>query len=260
MPVTTVSDGMRFGNTVGPFVDRIAETPDAFEFVELAVGQGNVPLSDVDVGRIRADCEAAGVDVVVHLPLGQPLVNAVPELREATHAYLERALDCAADLGAETAVAHCDAGRGSLDSDPFREQVADLSAAGRERGVEVVFENLGMLDRGFALDVVGDALVDADAAMCFDVGHAHQEGGQDAVDEFLGSYADLVSHLHVHDVRARGATHVPVGAGDVDYESVAARLDAVRFDGTVAVEVFAADLRLCEHSKSVVEDAFETVA
>ena len=50
---------MRFGNTVGPFVDRIADTPDAFRLVELSVGQGNVSLSDVDVGRIRSVVEDA---------------------------------------------------------------------------------------------------------------------------------------------------------------------------------------------------------
>lgn len=250
---------MRFGNTVGPFFGRIPDQPEGFDFVEPSVGRRNVPLEDVDVERVRDDCEVAGVDVVVHLPLEQPLVNAVPELQSATHDYLERALDLAAELGAEKAVAHCDAGRGSLDAALLAESVARLDDAGDERGVEVVFENLGQLDRGFSLDAVGEVLADRDAAMCFDVGHAFVEGGQAAVDDFLASHADLVSHLHVHDVRARGDSHLTVGAGDIDYDPVAAELAAAGFDDTVAIEAFAHDTRLCEHSMRTVKTAFDDV-
>jgi sugar phosphate isomerase/epimerase len=66
------------------------------------------------------------------------------------------------------------------------------------------------------------------------------EEGNDGVKRFLGRHADLVSHLHAHDARRRGDTHIPVGAGDVDFGAVADRLG--EFDGTVAVEVFTDDV------------------
>lgn len=251
---------MRYGNTVGPFFDRIADTPASFDFVEPTIGESAVPLEAVDPAAIRADCEAAGVDLVVHLPIDLSLVQAAPEVADGLHAYLERALDLAAEMGAEKGVAHCDAGRGArCDVDRLRENVRRLAEAGEARGVEVVFENLGMLEKGYSLDAVGDVLADSDASMCFDVGHAFQEGGQDAVDDFLASNADLVSHLHVHDVRGRGDSHITVGAGDVDYDPVAAELAAAGFDGTVAIEVFAPDARLCEHSMDAVRGTFQNV-
>lgn len=246
---------MRFGNTVGPFVDRIPDTPESFDFVEPTLGEGTVPLDSVDPAAIRADCAAADVDLVAHLPIDLPLVHGIPEVDEGVQRYQERALDVAAEKG----VVHCTRGRGGPGRETFAGTVERLADSGRDRGVEVVFENLGQLDRGYDLDTVGEVLADADAAMCFDVAHAFLEGEQPVVDEFLASHADLLSHLHVHDARARrGESHITIGAGEIDYDPVAAELAAAGFDGTVAVEVFAPDVRLCEHSADVVRTAFET--
>lgn len=182
---------MEFGNSLGPFLDRIPDTPEAFDFVEPSLGASNVPLDDIDAEAVRADCEAAGLDVVVHLPIEQPLVHAPPEHADGAHAYFERALDIAAALGADRAVAHCTANRGSRDDvDLFRENVRRLDAAGDAREVEVTFENLGHVDRGYGLDTVGEVLRDCGAACCFDAGHAYQEGGQPAVEHSLSVLQD----------------------------------------------------------------------
>jgi sugar phosphate isomerase/epimerase len=252
---------MEFGNSLGPFLDRIPNTPDAFDFVEPSLGASNVPLDDIDPEAVRADCEAAGVGVVVHLPIEQPLVHAPAEHADGAHAYFERALDIAADLGADRAVAHCTANRGSRnDIDLFCENVRRLDAAGEARGVEVTFENLGQIDRGYDIDTVGEVLRDCGVACCFDAGHAYQEGGRPAVERFLRDHADLVTHVHPHDVRARGDSHLTLGDGEVDYELVASELLDAGFDGTVTLESFSPDLRLVEHSRSVLQDAFGDAA
>jgi len=249
---------MQYGNSVGPFIDRIPEIPDSFDFVEPSLGEMNVPLREFDPETVRAQCDEAGLDLVVHLPIEQSLVHAPPEHADGAHAYLERALDLAAAAGAERAVAHCAANRGSRnDLDLFRKNVKRLGDAGAERGVEVTFENLGKFDRGYALDTVGSVLDDCDAACCFDVGHAFEEGGQDAIESFLADYAHLVTHLHVHDVRARGDTHLALGDGEIDYDPVAAELSAAGFDGTITIESFSPDLALCARSADKLRAAFD---
>lgn len=248
---------MEFGNSLGPFLDRIPDTPDTFDFVEPSLGTSNVPLDELNTDAVRADCEAADLGIVVHLPIEQPLVHAPPEHADGVHAYFERALDTAADLGAERAVAHCTANRGSRDDlDLFRENVRRLDAAGADHGIEVTFENLGHIDRGYDIDTVGEVLRDCDAACCFDAGHAYQEGGQDAVERFVDDYADLVTHVHAHDVRARGDSHLALGDGEIDYDPVAEELLEAGFDGTVTIESFSPDLRLVEQSLTVLEEAF----
>lgn len=248
---------MEFGNSLGRFLSRIPETPDGFDFVEPSLGASNVPLDELDAAAVRTACDAADLGVVVHLPIEQPLVHAPPEHADGVHAHFARALDLAADLGATRAVAHCTANRGSRDDpDLLRENVRRLDAAGADRGVEVAFENLGHIDRGYDLDTVGEVLRDCDAACCFDVGHAYQEGGQAAAERFLDDHADLVTHVHAHDARARGDSHLTLGDGEIDYAPVAAELDAAGFDGTVTLESFTPETRLLEHSLDVLRDAF----
>lgn len=249
---------MQYGNSVGPFLDRIPETPATFDFVEPSLGEMNIPLREFSPETVRSRCEAENLDLVIHLPIEQPLVHAPPEHADGTHAYLERALDLAAAAGADRAVAHCTANRGSRDDlELFRQNVRRLDAAGAERGVEVTFENLGKLDRGYDLDTVGAVLGDCDAACCFDVGHAFEEGGQAAIESFLADYAHLVTHLHVHDVRARGDTHLALGDGQIDFDPVAEELTAAGFDGTVTIESFSPDLELCERSAEKLRAAFD---
>lgn len=249
---------MQYGNSIGPFLDRIPDTPEGFAFVEPSLGEANVPLRDVDPDRIRERCGAADLDLIVHLPIEQPLVQGPPEHADGVHAYFDRALALTAEMGAEKAVTHCTANRGSRgDVDRLRENVRRLDAAGQEHGVEVTFENLGHLDRGYDLDTVGEVLADCDVPICFDVGHAYQEGGQEAVERFLAAYAEQVSHLHVHDARSRGDSHLALGDGEIDYGPVAAELTAAEFDGTVTVESFTPDMRLIEHSLDVLREAFE---
>jgi sugar phosphate isomerase/epimerase len=231
------------GSSVGPYPGRIPEVPERFAFVEVSVGEGEVPIAEVDAESVRAALSAADLDLVVHLPFRQPLATTVERLDRANREYLTGLLDDVADLGAETAVVHVDARTRRADPERVaRERIAPqmtaLADAGRERGVEVCFENVGNVG-GTPLDRLGDLAERTDVALCFDVGHAYAEVGQDGTEAFCRTYADRIAHLHVHDVRARGDSHIPVGSGEIDFAAVGDALGG--FDGTVTVEVFGDD-------------------
>ncbi|WP_281194603.1 sugar phosphate isomerase/epimerase [Halorubrum sp. F4] len=230
---------MDIGVTVGDDLDRLAASPAAFDFVELGVGAGSLPPESIDPDRL--DRALAGRDLAVHLPYSQLLTSYAREVNDAIVAYQRRLLEGAGELGAEKAVLH--ATSADRDDVEFRETAAEqlrrVADAGREAGVEVVVENVGHQHRGIQLSVLGDIARQTDTAVCFDVGHAYMEGGNEAIRRFLRRYGDRVSHLHCHDVRRRGDTHIPVGAGEVDYDAVSAGLEG--FDGTVALEVFTDD-------------------
>ncbi|WP_418279862.1 sugar phosphate isomerase/epimerase family protein [Halorubrum sp. DTA98] len=230
---------MDIGLTVGVDLDRLAASPTRFDFVELGVGAGSLPPEDVDPDRL--DDALAGRDLVVHLPYSQPLTSYADEINDAIVAYQRRLLTTVGDFGAEKAVLH--ATSADRDDVEFRDVAADqlrrVAAAGRDAGVEVVVENVGHQHGGLQLSVLGEIARETDTPICFDVGHAYMEGGNKAITRFLRSHGDRISHLHCHDVRRRGDTHLPVGAGEVDYEAVSA--EAAGFDGTVAIEVFTDD-------------------
>ena len=230
---------MDLGLTVGDDLDRLAAASERFDFYELGVGEPTLVPGDIDPDRL--DRALAGRDLLVHLPYSQLLTSYADEVNDAIIAYQRRLLRAVGDLGAEKAVLHAtSADRDDVDfRDVAADQLARVAEAGREAGVEVVVENVGHQHKGLQLSVLGDIARETDTPICFDVGHAYMEGGDKAIRRFLRSHADRVSHLHCHDVRRRGDTHIPVGAGEVDYEAFSAELAG--FDGTVALEVFTDD-------------------
>ncbi|MFD1569125.1 sugar phosphate isomerase/epimerase family protein [Halorubrum laminariae] len=243
---------MDIGLTVGDDLDRLAASPARFDFCELGVGEPTLVPGDIDPDRL--DGALDGRDLCVHLPYSQRLASYAPEINDAIVAYQRRLLEAAGDLGATKAVLH--ATSADRDDVAFREVAADqlrrVADAGRGAGVDIVVENVGHQHEGLQLSVLADIAAETDTPICFDVGHAYMEGGNDAIQRFLRRHGDRVSHLHCHDVRRRGDTHLPIGAGEVDYDHVETHLPT--FDGTVALEVFTDDETLLLDSAERIAD------
>ena len=234
---------MDVGLTVGDSLERMERTIDGFDLAEYSLAEG-VDLEAIDGDRLEAILADADADLCVHLPFKQDVVTPVPEINEAILDYQRRLLEWAGEAGATKAVLHGTA-RNPHDTDLrplFADQLAAIDAAAADAGVELVVENVGHQKRGLPLTVLGDLARETETAVCFDVGHAYMEDGNDGVERFCKRYGDLITHVHVHDARSRGDTHIPIGAGEIDYGIVTEYLGG--FDGTVAVEVFTEDVAL----------------
>ena len=239
---------MEIGLTVGDSIDRLEATAEGFDFVEFGLAEAADVPESIDDDRLHETLDGMDLGLAVHLPFKQDAATAIPEINEAIVAHQRRLLDWAGDLGARKAVLHATV-RDPHDTDlrsTAAEQLSRIVDAGADRGIEVVVENVGHQKRGLQLSVLGDIAEEIEAPVCFDVGHAYMEDGNDGVERFLKNYGDLVSHLHVHDVRGRGDTHMPIGAGEIDYDIVSEYLGD--FDGTVAVEVFTDDVELLRNT------------
>lgn len=243
---------MDVGLTVGDSLARAQATVEGFDFAEFSIGEG-ADLDAIDGERLEDVLTAESAGLCVHLPFKQVVVTPVGEINEAILAYLTRLLRWAGDHGARKAVLHGTA-RNPHDVDlrgVFADQLAAIARAAAEVDVELVVENVGHQKRGLPLTVLGDLARETETAVCFDVGHAYMEDGDDGVERFLSGYGDLVSHLHVHDARGRGDTHLPLGAGEIDYGIVSEELPD--YDGTVAVEVFTDDVALLSDTRDRIE-------
>ncbi|MXV63916.1 TIM barrel protein [Natronorubrum sp. JWXQ-INN-674] len=247
---------MDIGLTVGDSLERMNETIDGFDLAELSIVEGQDPGS-IDSNRLDRLLDDADADLCVHLPFKQVVVTPVAEINDAIVDYLTRLLEWAGSAGAQKAVLHGTA-RNPHDTDLrplFADQLEAIGTTAADAGVELVVENVGHQKQGLPLSVLGDLARETGTSVCFDVGHAYMEDGNDAIDRFLSSDGDLVSHLHVHDARSRGDTHLPIGAGEIDYDIVTDHLAG--FDGTVAVEVFTDDVALLRDTAQRARGALE---
>ena len=245
---------MEVGITVGDSLERVDVLGSDFDFVELGIDEGGVPAAETSPATVIERVAAVDSSLCLHLPFKQDLVTPVPEINAAIVDFLERLLEWGGAAGAEKAVLHGTA-RNPHDvalRETAIDQLREIGERASAYDVELVVENVGHQPRGFQLSVLADIAEQTDTAVCFDVGHAFMEDGQAGIERFLRETADRITHLHVHDVRSRGDTHLPIGAGEIDYEPVRERLEG--FSGTVAVEVFTDDLPLLRDSARRIDD------
>ena len=239
---------MEIGLTVGDNIALIEKTADGFDFVEFGLAEAADIPDAIDDEKLVETLDSFDLALDVHLPFKQVVATPIPEINEAIVTHKKRLLSWAGSVGARKAVLH-----GTV-RDPHdtaqREfaatQLERIVEAGQEHGVEVVVENVGHQRHGLQLSVLGKMTDEVDAPVCFDLGHAYMEEGNDGIKRFLKYHRNQISHLHVHDVRRRGDTHMPIGAGEIDYSLVSEYLAG--FDGTVAVEVFTDDRQLLRNS------------
>lgn len=230
---------MDIGFGTGPYHEAIADQAEGFDFAEITIGEQEVAPENVDTATLQRRLAEKGLDLVVHLPFRQPLATTVDAFNDAVIEYFDTLLAFAGDLGAEKAVIHAnmrDRGDGEQHA-ILRRQIERLHT-GDTHGVECCFENVDHKDTPPVLDL-SEILDDVGAPMCFDIGHAYQASNLEDVDAFLERYADIISHIHAHDIRKRGDTHILIDEGTIDFQHVAEHLQG--FDGTACIEVFTGD-------------------
>ncbi len=246
------------GVTVGDSIERLEATATGFDFVEFGLAEATDVPDRIDDRALRTVCEDLDLTLDIHLPFKQDVATPVAEINDAIVEYQRRLLSWAGGVGARKAVLHGTVRNPSDTSlrPVFASQIAAILEAGQDADIEVVVENVGHQKRGLPLSVLGEIAAEKDVPICFDIGHAYMESGNDGIERFLREYGELVSHLHVHDARTRGDTHIPVGAGEIDHELLSAHLAS--FDGTVAVEVFTDDVDLLTNTARRVMKTFDT--
>lgn len=245
---------MRTGTSLNPddnYIEQIENLSEKFEFVEIAMGEMEEDISELEAEEVKKTVEDKELDLTVHLPFRQPLATSVECFNEAKLEYMADLLDWAKSAGAEKAVLHCNLRHGEekeVVEEELREQVIKADKLGKEYGIEICFENTPFYkSRPMDLEEFGELLEELDVAMCFDIGHAVAEVGEEESVEFLEEYNHLISHLHIQDTRDERDSHLSLGDGEIDFEAVCEHLQD--FDGTACLEIFTEDEEIMELSR-----------
>lgn len=119
-----------------------------------------------------------------------------------------------------------------------------------KHGVKRVLESAEALDVNFLIEPEPDLLIQHSyelrefiaalgsrfAGMNCDLGHFF------CVDEdpswVIRDYGDIIGHIHLEDIKDRKHYHLPPGDGDMDFDSIFAALDEIKYDGWVTVELY----------------------
>ena len=225
-PRILVSTGPLLLSPLGWVLDTIADA--GYDGAELLIGH-NPDTRDPE--KVAAFAREAGLDIpVVHGPYMVLLRNVLGAK------YLEktrRSLQIAAEMGADTMVAHA----------PFRWErtargwvTSEVNDEAAELGTVFAMENLfPVAGRAFS-SVVTPAQLAAFSNVVFDTSHF----GVAEIDLFEAwdAVKDKVVHLHVSDNFGNGKdSHAPIGAGVLPLEDFLAEVGASGYSGTITLEL-----------------------
>lgn len=256
---------------VFPVLDELEEIARlGFDYVELTM---DAPAADHKTLRRQRDfilknLERSGTGLVCHLPTFLSPADLTESLREASVNELLESLEVATDLGAWKAVIHPAhiRGLGPMVLDQAKGYAMDCigSAVNRAKnlGLMLCLENLGPQSR-FLFEPEGFAEVldrFPSLNMTLDVGHAclQDESRRRALD-FLDRFSKRIGHIHVSDNFGTEDSHLPIGAGSVDFTQFIKGLKSIGYNDTITLEVFSQDRDYLRISKEKLTKMVETM-
>lgn len=217
-----------------------------YDHVEVLMEGDDAPAAfESAAAAYREAAATRDLDVLVHLPFtGIDIGSPFDPVRSAAAETQAKALDVAAEMGAEKAVLHphTAAMPDAWGTEAVRTRLRDATRAlvetAANRSIEAVVENLPR--SVYSLDDFPKLLAGTEGAMTLNTAHA-RVNGHDAADmaAFVRDHPGLVSHVHLNDTRGPKDEHLPFGAGDTDFETVLSAFpDGWGETGTLSVEAF----------------------
>jgi sugar phosphate isomerase/epimerase len=223
-----------------------------FDYLELTMDPPQAHYTTVQEQRedIARALERWELGVICHLPTFISTADLTESLRDASVNEVLKSLEVAATLQPYKVVLHPSyiVGLGLL--------VPDQTKSYAMNSLETIVERAHQLGLCLCLENMfpkAQWLVEPEEFaeilekfptinLTLDTGHAHIEDrrGQRAVD-FIQWFPERIGHVHASDNFGKEDSHLPVGAGTVDFQQIGRALKEMGYTDTVTVEVFSPD-------------------
>lgn len=190
----------------------------------------------------RESLESFNLKYSVHSPFMDVNIASLQEKsRLNSIEQVKSSIDLANKIDAEAVVVH----PGTipfLANKYFRNKVIDVADAamieigkyGEDLGVLTTFENMPIFDNIIYsnMEKLHELLVNNGLSMTLDIGHAKHAGySADAM------YFDSIKHVHIHDNFGDDDSHLALGEGSIDLNSIVNTLEKNNYDGIYIIEV-----------------------
>jgi sugar phosphate isomerase/epimerase len=95
--------------------------------------------------------------------------------------------------------------------------------------------------------------------LTLDIGHANLGGGKNKSSEFIQRYGYRIGHVHANDNFGKEDSHLPIGAGIIDFEKILKELKEAQYDETMTIEVFSKDRDYLKISRDKMKRMWEAL-
>ena len=250
--------GVMNNPTADPAEEVKAAAANGFDFIDLTLEHPQAHIDVLNREAVLKALEETGLGVVGHTAYYLPFASPMGEIRDAAVRDVISGLDLFKDAGASVVTVHPDPGRGAIDPATTVSLNAlsfkIISDEAEKRGLTLVAENVPGV---FSAVEPLKSLLAAVPALGFhlDVGHAHIRGNR--FRRLLSAFKSKLMHLHFSDNRFKADDHMPIGAGNIDWDDVIPAIKKTGYDSTITLEVFSPDKRYVVASREKVLEIWD---
>lgn len=205
------------------------------EYVEL-VHQFPTETFDMDVlesYNLKYTIHAPFMDVNIATLQDKSRLNSIKQIKDS--------INLANEINAEAVVVH--PGLASFLCKKYfledvykyaNESIKEIGEYGKDLGVLTTIENMPNFESMIYQDMndLHELLVSLDMTMTLDIGHANHVGY--SADEMI---FDSIKHVHCHDNFGDDDTHLALGEGSIELNTIINSLEEKNFDGIYIIEV-----------------------
>ncbi len=205
------------------------------EYVELVhqFPSENIDTDILDSYNLKYTIHAPFMDVNIASLQEKSRLNSIEQIKDS--------IDFANEINAEAVVVH--PGLATFLAKKYfldkvykfaDESIKEIGEYGNDLGVLTTVENMPNFDAMIYQNMydLDELLVSLDMTMTLDIGHAVHAGY--SVDEM---YFDSIKHVHAHDNLGDDDSHLALGEGSIELNSIINTLEEKNFDGIYIIEV-----------------------
>lgn len=254
---------MKTGLMNNPRHDLVAQieaiAANDFDFIDLTLEHPQAHIDFIDRAEVLRVLRESGLSVVGHTAWYLPFASPINGVREAA---IHDVIGCLAffkEAGAEMVTVHPDPGVSAIESRTTIGLNAlsfkIISDEASKHGLTVVVENVpGLFSSVDALRSILDSV--PSLRFHLDVGHAFI--GRNRFRHLLTAFKDKLMHLHLSDNRMREDDHIPLGAGNINWDEVVKAIKQSGYDSAITLEVFSNDLRYVLGSRDKLKELWQS--
>jgi len=255
---------------IKPLLREIEEIGElGFDYVELTMDPPEATPQKI-LAQKRSILEMLKryeMGVMAHLPTFVWTSDLYESLRKASLQENFEALEAAAELGIEKVVLHPGfiTGLGKFVLDKAKGYAIESLETILKKAVtlqitlciENMFPQAHFLSRPYEFQPVFETF--PEIRLTLDIGHANLGGGKNKSSELIRLHGYRIGHVHANDNFGKEDSHLPIGAGIIDFEKIIGELKETQYDETITLEVFSRDRDYLKMSKDKIKKMWETL-
>ena len=240
-----------------------------FDYVELTMDPPEATPQKILAQKrsIQELLHRFGLGIVGHLPTFVWTSDLYESLRKASLQETLDALEAGAELGIRKVVLHpgyiTGLGKFLIDKAKGYGMESIETILNRATGLDItlcienMFPQAHFLSQPYEFQTVFETF--PEIRLTLDIGHANLGGGKNKSSEFIRLHGYRIGHVHANDNFGKEDSHLPIGAGIIDFEKIMKELKETQYDETITLEVFSKDRDYLKISKEKIKRMWEAL-